>query len=180
MEYLKSLLYPFKRWFLAGVVILGSIGLFLHMRGCDKRRDVQLSSETLAPNEEAKVIVDPWRRKITLITPEKVKSFILPDRPSSISLLKGDGFKIQSPQFGTEIRPFFGGVYTLKGGRLLVGIDTFYWKLLDVGIGFSVNPTFVQNTTVFTSVSCFIYSNTSVMLGLDSQQAAMIGIKVRI
>jgi|ERR1700676_3907795 len=161
---------------LAGLVAISGF-LFWHRR--NQKQDSQTASETLGPNEEAKIIIDPVRRTIVVVTPAHVKTTTLPDRPSSITLLKNDGMKVVSPQFGTEVRPFLTGIYTLNGGKLGLGCDFVYWKRADLGGGFAVNPLRVQDTTIFIGVSYFIYSNTSLMLGLDNKTTPLIGLKVR-
>jgi len=145
----------------------------------NQKQDLQNSNESLKADEEVAIIVDPVKRKITTIRANNIKTVTLPDRPTRISLLKGDGIHISSPQFGTEIRPFLAGAYTLNGGKLGAGIDLFYYKRADAGLGFITNPVYVQDTTLFIGVSMFVYSNTSIVLGLDNKTTPILGVKVR-
>ena len=169
-----------KSYILFSIVTLGIVALFLKFRSCDRQKDVNNETTTLAPNESEKIIVDPVRHKITVVTREHVKTLTLPDRPSSISLLKHDGVKINSPQFGTEIRPFLGAAYTLEGGKLVGGVEVFYWKSLDAGLGISVNPKLVQDTRCVFNIAYMIYSNSSIFLGLDNHTVPMVGVRVRL
>lgn len=166
-------------------LVIGASGLLLAAgwfvwRHFQHKQDTQVLNTALAPNEEAKVIIDPTRRQMTIVTSGHIKTMTLPDRPSSISLLKGDGIKIVSPQIGTELRPFLMGAYTLDGGKLGGGIDLLYYKRFDLGVGMMLNPSYVQNTTLFLGASVFVYSNTSLMIGLDNKTTPVIGIKVRL
>ena len=164
----------------AVAIVLAGIGIFFQFRSCDKKTDSGTSAIVLTKDESEAVIVDPRQHKITLVTKEHTKTFTLPDRPSRVSVLKEDGIKIVSPQYGTEFNPFLGVAYTLHGGVILGGLDLFYWKRLDVGMGLSVNPRFIQDTGVFLGFSYVTYSNTSVGLGLDNHVTPMVFVKVRL
>jgi hypothetical protein len=164
----------------AAIVGIGLLLGWLFLRRHNQGQDVNNAQTSLRPGEESAVIINPIHRSITIVRPDgKTHTVDLPDRPSRISLLKGDGFKVSAPQWGTEVRPFLIGAYDLKGGKLGLGVDGFYWKRLDIGAGALVNPSFVQDTSVFIGVSCFVYSNTSVMLGIDNHTSPLIAIKVR-
>jgi hypothetical protein len=83
-------------------------------------------------------------------------------------------------QFGTENRPFLVGAFALDGTKLGLGVDLLYYKRVDLGAGLLVNPVHVQDARVFIGVSYFVYSNTSLMLGIDNQKNPLVGIKVRL
>jgi hypothetical protein len=161
----------------SGLLVIISFGFF---RSCDKKKDAVDSSTILTPEEEEVVIIDPIRSTIKIVKPGKVRTINLPDRPTRISLLKGDGIKVTAPQFGTELRPFLIGAYDLNGGKLGIGSDFYYYKRFDLGGGILVDPSRVQDSTLFVGVSYFVYSNTSVTLGINNQVRPMIGIKVRL
>lgn len=162
---------------IASVIALGG-WLFLHHR--NKIQDTVNSQTVLQMNEESAVIINPIHRSITIVRSNgNVNTLDLPDRPSRISILKTGKIWVTAPQWGTEFRPFLVGAYDLKGGKLGLGLDVFYWKRLDIGGGVLVNPVFVQDTSVFVGISCFVYSNTSVTLGINNHTAPLIGIKVR-
>jgi hypothetical protein len=180
IERLKLLLPSWKKYLAICLSGLFAIGAFLFGRGCDKKKDAIISVTTLRPEEEEAVIVNPSHHSIILITPTRSKKLTLPDRPSRISLLKGDGLKIDSPQFGTEIRPFVGVGYTLNGGVVNLGLDLVYWKRVDLGMGLIVNPVDVRDTQIFLGVSTYIYSNTSLGLGLGNRTTPILFLKVRL
>lgn len=161
-------------------IVLSLIPIYLVFYFHNKKVDQINTSQILLPTESEKVIVDPRRHKITLITETHSKEFTLPDRPSVISVLKGDGIKIVSPQFGTEFRPYLGAAYTLSGGVILGGVDVFYWKALDVSLGLSLDPTYVQRAGVFVGFSYVAYSNCSVGVGLDNHVTPILFVKVRL
>ena len=163
------------------VSIAGGACIFAWVRfyGHQKTVDSINSETTLQSTEDEAVVIDPIHRTIKIVRSNGVKTIDLPDRPSRVALLKGDGIKVTAPQYGAEIRPFGVGAYDLKGGKLGLGVDLWYYKRMDLGIGFAVNPSFAQDTAVFVGISCFIYSNTGVMLGIDNHESPLIGIKVR-
>ena len=166
------------------LLIIGSglfcVAAFIHMRGCNKKQDATNSTATLRPNETEAVLIDPTRHSIILVTPTHTKKFTLPDRPSRISLLKDNKLWIESPQYGTELRPFVGVGYTLDGGNVNLGLDLFYWKRVDLGMGLIVNPVQVKDTQIFLGVSTYIYSNTSLGLGIGNRKTPILFLKVRL
>jgi len=163
---------------MAGTFLIALFPLYFYLRGCAKRQDAQTSMPVLAKGEAAKVIVDPLKHSLTVITPGHVKTVNLPNRPSSIVLLTGDGLKVVAPAFGPEIRPWLGAVWSPDGGKVLGGLDLFYWRLLDLGLGVAINPKYVQDTRIFIGASYVVWANTSVVLAIDNQKTPMVGIKV--
>lgn len=172
-----------KNWHKGLALLLtGFLGIWgwLFLRHKSELRDANNSQTVLKPNEESAVIVNPVKRTLVIIRPDgKTHTLDLPDRPSRIALIKNDGIIVTAPQWGPEIRPFLVGAWDLRGGKLGIGVDGFYWKRLDIGGGFLVNPVYVQDTSLFIGVSMFVYSNTSITLGIDNHSAPLIGIKVR-
>ena len=162
---------------ISGLVSLLLFGVF---RACDKKKDIINSDTSLRPGEDEAVIVDPIHRSIIIVKSGKTKKLNLPDRPTRIALMTNDGIKISSPQYGTELRPFIIAAYDLNGGKLGIGADLFYYKRFDVGVGLVVNPVRVQDTVGFIGVSYFVYSNTSIQLGITNQIRPTIGVKVRL
>src|ERR1700686_828490 len=159
-----NLRFPTLRETILGIILSGLLAFFFG-RGCQKKHDLATSSTILAPDVKEKLIIDPRKHTIVIVSRDGTKVSTLPDRPSSIEILNNGKVRVNSPQFGTEIRPFLAGAYTLNGGKLGAGVDLVYYKRVDVGLGFATNPTYVQDTTIFIGVSMFVYSNTSIMLG---------------
>lgn len=157
-----------------GVVVIA--GVFL-LRNCGQRI---AKPGVLRPDTKEQIIIDPRNRRIQIVTENGVKQTTLPDRPSTIDILKDGTVKVNAPQIGWETSPFIGVGYALSGGQLLGGVDLAYWKKLDLGVGVAMNPTYVQDARLFVGVSYCFYSNTSLMLGIDNKQMPLIGIKVRL
>lgn len=166
-----------RKWLLIPVLLIGG---FFGLRQCDRTKDNSALEERLKPVESEAVIIDPLKHKLTLITKEHTKTFTLPDRPSRISVLKGDGVKIVSPQYGTQFRPGLGVAYSLHGGVILGMLDLAYWKRLDLSMGLAINPKLVQDTGMFVGVSMQTYSNCSVGIGLDNQVRPLMFVRVRL
>ncbi len=170
-----------KRYLLIalGVVILVlSLGL-IHRK--DVKQDQAIQCKVLPPDVREKIIVDPRRKKITIITPERTDELFLPDRPTSIEIPKTGPVRISRRTYGFEMAPFASLVVTdtLRAG---VGIDGFYWNKFNIGsgIGFNVPNLFGDKTGVsiksildvrfFTQISYNLYSNTSIGLVLDTNK----------
>jgi hypothetical protein len=169
-----------KRYSIAvGLACLVLFGYFWFMRK-QAKTDTNTSSQLLAPNVEEKIIINPLHRTITIVKPGHTKTLDLPDRPTSIELMKNDGLRIVSPQYGVEARPFVGVGYNLRSGLVSIGTDVFYYKKLDLGLGLAVDPVKLQDTSIFFGMSCFVYSNTSVGIGLDNHVTPMLLLKVRL
>jgi hypothetical protein len=162
---------------LAAMAIL--FGGFLWHRH-NQKQDSQNLSETLAPGVDEKIIIDPIRRSLKIVKKTGVKTTTLPDRPTSLELLANDGIRINSPKWGTEMRPFLIASYDLSSGKLGGGLDLIYWNRFDLGLGFATNPSLVQDSTLFIGVSFFVWSNTSVMFGITNHTVPLLGIKVRL
>lgn len=169
-----------KRYLVSILSAILALGIFIHMRGCDKRKDQITAGLTLGPNEKEKVIVDPFRKHLTVVTPTYTKVLDLPDRPSSITVMKDNSVKVTAPQYGTELMPFLAVSYDLIGGKIDGGFDLFYWKKLDFGGGIAVNPVRVQDTTLFLGFSLFVWDNSSIFFGVNNKISPMFGVKVRI
>lgn len=88
----------------------------------------------LPPNDAEQITVDPSTHQLVILRPGKRIVETLPDRPSTIDILKNGTVTVTSKQLGFEHHLFMG----LLGSdhlRVGAGIDGFYWKKLDVGIG---------------------------------------------
>jgi hypothetical protein len=169
-----------KRNYIIGGSVLAVVVSFGFFRSCDKKKDLKTGSELLAQAEEEAIIIDPVRGSIKIVKPGSVRTLDLPDRPTRVSILKNGSVKVVAPQYGTELRPFLVGAYDLNGGKLGIGSDFYYYKRFDLGGGLLVNPSQVKDTTIFVGISYFVYSNTSVTLGINNQLRPMVGIKVRL
>lgn len=122
---------------LYGVIsITLAIGLAFGLYKCQRKRDTNIISPLLGPNVKEKIIVNPLRHSLVIVTAEGTKVTTLPDRPSSIEILTTGVVRVTAPQWGYEITPFVGIGWS---GQLndYIGLDGFYWKRLDLGTAFS-------------------------------------------
>ena len=171
--------FPTKREFFLGLTLSGFIAFFFG-RGCQKKHDQATSSTILSPDIREKIVIDPRRHTVVIVTREGTRATVLPDRPSSIEVLNSGRTRINSPQWGVELDPFLGAAFSLHGGLLGAGLDVFYWKRADVGLGFMTNPSDFRDTGAFAAVSYRIYSNTSLALGIDNHSTPLFVVKVRL
>lgn len=171
-----------KRYLYLGLaaVIAAIVLWFVHKR--DKKVDAGISCAVLAPDVREKIIIDPRRNKLTVITKERTDELFLPDRPTSIEIPHTGPIRITRRTYGFEMAPFASLVVTdtLRAG---VGIDGFYWHRFNVGSGIGLNiPNLIGNdrsstrlkslldVRFFTQVSYNVWSNTSIGLVLDTQK----------
>jgi hypothetical protein len=92
-------------------------------------------STVLPSNDAEQITVNPDTHQLVILRPGGKRIIeTLPDRTSTIDVLKNGTVKVTSPQFGFEHHAFLG----LLGSdhvRLGAGMDGLYWKRLDLGIG---------------------------------------------
>lgn len=141
------------------------VGVWLFMRHKDQVVDHKAADTTLAPGVVDKLIVDPDKHTLIVVTSSKEEHLFLPDRPSSIEINKNGQVTVTSKQYGTEIKPF-GGVGYSDSFRLYGGVDLAYWKKLDGGLFGSASLKYpVRLGPCF---SYTVYDNTRLTLGIDN------------
>src|SRR5229473_686209 len=115
------------------VFVLGSV--FLLGRCGRRTTDTKNMLPAVLPsNEVERIQVNPDNHTLTIVTKTGTKTVTLPDRTSTIDVLKTGGVKVTSPQFGLEHHLFI-GIAVSDDARLGIGADMFYWKRLDLGVG---------------------------------------------
>ena len=117
---------------LTTAIVLG--GVFLWGRCGKNGRNVAPTPNVLPKNDTEQIKVNPGSHTLTIITPSGQKTVTLPDRTSTIDVLKSGQVKITSPQFGFEHHVFL-GFQASDRGRLTAGMDGWYFKKLDLGVG---------------------------------------------
>src|ERR1700690_986871 len=106
------------------------LSVFLYGR-CNKAKPVV---KPLPLEDKEQIVIDPVKHKLIVITPSGPKVSTLPDRESTIDIKKDGTIKVTSSQLGIEARPF-AGIFYSNGLRYGAGVDGFYFKKLDIGIG---------------------------------------------
>jgi hypothetical protein len=173
------------------IVLLGLFG-FKACRKHDKKVDSDVSSPVLTPDQKEKIVVDPVKHTITVITrnpdgsTKETKTY-LPDRPTAVIEDKNGKLTIIERKYGSEMRPYLGVGGSLDGTpRIHLGADLFYFKKLDLGTDLDLNASVVKtissfkDTRISANVSYNVYSNTSVALSIDNHKTVGLFIKVRI
>lgn len=149
-----------------GIVV--ALGLAFGLYKCQRKRDVGISNPVLGPNIKEKIIVNPLRHSLVIITAEGTKATTLPDRPSSIEILKDGKVVVHAPQWGWEAVPFIGIGW---GGQLndYIGVDGFYWKRMDVGTAFSFDRDLKIKALGFPLVLSYaVWHNTRLSIGYEA------------
>lgn len=142
--------------------------LALGLYKCQRKRDQDISNPLLGPGVKEKIIVNPLRHSIVIITAEGTKATTLPDRLSSIEIYKDGRVKTQIPQYGFE-HTFFVGIGW--GGQLndYIGIDAFYWKRLDLGTAFSFDRDLKVKSLGFPLILSYtVWHNTRLSVGYEA------------
>lgn len=164
---------------IAGVWALILIGL-LSLKTCQTKRDVEIADTRLAANTSEKIIVNPLKRTLTVITAHGETITVLPDHPSSIEIMKSGKVKINSPQQGFEAVPFIGIGYNRSLNDYL-GADFYYWKRLDLGAAFSFDRDLsFRNVSLIGFISYTVWNNSRLSVGIDTRGGVHGAITVRL
>ena len=164
---------------LALIVLLALFG-FKACRKLQQKQDKQASSTVLTPDQKEKIVVDPIKHTIEIVTPTKTTTTYLPDRPTQIIENKDGSITIIDHKFGTEMRPYLGVGGDLEWkARIHTGVDFFYFRKFDAGAGLAFNPVELKDTRVDLNLSYNFYSNTSIAISLDNHKTPVIFLKLR-
>lgn len=167
--------------------LVGFIVVLIH--SChDKYIDNNINSPLLQPNEKEKIIVEPERHKIKIIThvskSDDVKEAYFNDRGhTSVVINKDNSVTVNSRSWGTEFNPFIGLSYG-DVFRLPVGFNFFYYRRFD--LGFSVAPSLLFNKDFSVRGQVLLgyglsgqFSNTHLFLGIDTKLEPVGGLYLR-
>ncbi len=161
--------------FLAGA---GIIGLMLYVRGCTKAQE-EIKNSPLPPNVVARITVDPTRHhlRIQQRSGKPVDTF-LSDHPSTFEITSSGQVKVSSPQFGFEHKFFF-GLTVSDNLRVGAGLDGFYFKKLDLGLGVA-DRVGSYTPVVFVKASYLVYDNLQLGITFDNMQHVGAALTLRI
>jgi hypothetical protein len=180
-----------KYMILAAIILLGLFG-FKACRKHDKKVDQNTSSAVLTPDQKEKIVVDPVKHTLTVITKNpdgstKTTTTFLPDRPTAVVEDNNGKLSVIDHKYGSELRPYLGVGGSLDGSpRVHIGTDLFYFRKLDLGADLDVNALVVKSVSNFrdtrlsVNVSYNIYSNTSLALSVDNRKVVGLFLKVRL
>lgn len=96
-------------------------------------RDKKIADTTLQPGVAEKIIINPPKRTLVIVTKKNTKVTTLPSRPSSIDIYENGKVKVNAPQWGWEVNPFIAIGWSNQLNDY-IGVDVFYWKKLDLGV----------------------------------------------
>lgn len=95
----------------------------------------KLSTPAVLPAGDIEQLrVNPETHQLIIITSRGTQTVTLPDRTSTIDVLKNGSVKVTSPQIGLE-HHIFVGMLGSDHLRVGAGMDGFHFKKLDIGIG---------------------------------------------
>lgn len=148
----------------SGAVLL--LTVFLYGR-CSKTKPI--NSNPLPQDDLVRITIDPDKHHVRIEQPKKktIDTF-LPDRQSTFEVKTDGTVKVSVSQWGFE-HHFFFGVTGSDAFRLTGGLDLFYWKKGDIGVGVAGK---VGNYTpvVFGKISYLVYNNVQLGLTYDNMQ----------
>lgn len=151
-------------------LVVAVLGITFGLGRCQRKTGgPNLSIPTaLPPNDLEQIQVDPSTHQLIITT--KIGSHIvtLPDRTSTIDVLKNGTVKVTSPQFGLEHHMFI-GLLGSDHARLGVGVDALYWKKLDLGVGIA-DQVGAYTPVVFAKVTYTIKGNMQAGIVYQSNQ----------
>lgn len=152
--------------------ILGIVGILLSVflwGRCGRNRDtVHKTPVALPPNETERITVDPSGHRLTITTPVGTRTLALPDRASTIDVSKDGSARVTAQQLGFE-RRLFGGIHASDKFRVAAGVDMWYFKRLDLGVGLAgeLGP---HLPIAFAQVSYNVWSNCRIGLAYGSNR----------
>ncbi len=149
----------------AGLVLVAAVALF-SLRSCQKKRDTQIANPILAPDVKEKITINPLKRTLIVATQTGTTVTTLPDRPSSIELLKNGKVRVSAPQWGFEAIPYIGIGYSRQVNDY-IGLDFFYWKKLDAGFAFSFDRLKVDSLGLPLTLSYTVWHNLRLTVGYE-------------
>lgn len=173
------------------IILLGLFG-FKDCARMQKRQDKQASGTSLAPNQQEKIVVNPEKHTIEIVTKKNngtttVTNTYLPDRPTQITENNNGKLTIIDHKFGVETRPYIGVGGSLDGtARIHTGVDLWYFHKVDLGAGLDLNAGIFNevsklgDTRASVNMSYNFYSNTSLALSVDNRKFVGLFLKVRL
>ncbi len=145
------------------LVLLSALGL----RACETKQQEQIASTNLKAGVQEKIIINPTKHTLTVVTASGPKTVHLPDHASSVEIFKTGKVKTTVPQLGYEQMPFIGFGFS-HVWKIVGGVDLLYFKGLDLGpaIMFAPNNVF-DSMRVAGVLSYTVTSNTRVGVSID-------------
>lgn len=157
-------------------IIVTLLSVFLYGR-CSRPKPIVTSP--LPKDVLVRITVDPDKHHVRIEQPtKKTIDTFLPDRQSTFEVKTDGTVKVSSSQWGLE-HHFFFGVFMSDEFRLGAGIDGFYWKKLDLGVGVACQ---VGNHTpvIYGKVSYLVYNSVQLGITYDNMQHVGGSLTIRI
>lgn len=169
---------------LVAIAVLAIVGWHFGRKHAVKANAV-VTSTVLAPDQKEKIIVDPTKHTLTVITKkadgtDQTITTFLPDRPTAVIEDNNGKLSLIDHKWGTELRPYLGFGYDLeRSPRVNLGADLFYFHKFDLGLGLGLDPTQLKDTRMNLSLSYNFYSNTSIAFSFDNHRTPGLFLKIR-
>jgi hypothetical protein len=189
MEMLKSVVEHLRsnlaRYTILALILLLALFGFKGCRKVQKRQDSAVKSAVLAPDQREKIVVDPIRHTITVVTKkpdgtDQSTTTFLPDRPTAVIEDNNGKLSIVDHKFGVELRPYLGVGGAFDGTpRVHLGADFLYFHKMDLGAGLDTNPSHLKDVRGNLNLSYNFYSNTSIACSYDNHKTVGLFLKVR-
>lgn len=168
-----------------GIVAIALSGLYVSYRK-DMRQDSSIVSQTLAPEDKAKYIVDEKRHTVETVTRAVgqdagrdviAKTFLAPN--AAITVHKDGTVSVSQRVWGTELAPFVGTSFDSEFHfRGTLGVDWFYWQRFELGSGLSIRTSDLD-LRVFVGVGYNVYDNILLTAAIDNHKAVSVGVALK-
>jgi len=153
----------------ATLAIVGLVVLWAERRKHDGKIDAAIKSTTLAPGDIDRIIVDPRRHTIEVVSKTGIKKSFLPDSGASVDISKTGSGSISVRSWGTETVPFMGfALGSDLRARAALGINLFYIYRWETGGGLLISND-IKDTRAFVHVGYNVYDNALVSVGVDNK-----------
>lgn len=162
-----------------GLILIILAGFFFWGRQAGKVITVPKAATVLPPDVAEEISVNPDKHTIAIQTATGTKTEFLPDRVSVIDLHNNGTLTVTSAQSGFEHSLFIGANFS-DVPRLMIGVDLFFIKKFDLGIGIMDKLSPAQAPRVFVMGSYTVLDNLRVGVTYDNTQHIGVGITVRI
>lgn len=191
---------PLTRVIIAAILLL-MVGVIL--KRCDKNKQREILSEELKTGERAAVIISPNSRSIVAITNgvaprSRIRSSLLRGRNSEpsgnpgtvieridgargvrISIGNTGNVSVTARTRGFCFEPGFGGYTTSEHTRVFVDVQWLFARRHGVNTGVGLGLRRPVNGTAFIAYSHNFWSNTSVLVGVDTKSEVLLGLRAK-
>lgn len=165
--WLDTVRFKWHHYIILAIFWTAALAGLLGLKSCQNKRDETIANTTLASGVKEKIIINPLKHTVTVITASGKKTTTLSDHASSIEIFQNGKVKTSLPQTGFEAVPFVGIGYSTQLNDY-IGCDFYYWKRLDIGTAFSFDRDLKIHSLGFPIILSYaVWHNVRLSLGVE-------------